>query len=84
MQVFGLAGVVFAVWYSLVTIMGAGMGSPTGKPHDSYYVRAGWMLIVPALVFLAGWIWVTVAYLCAPCWSRSKARSEKEQRGLGV
>lgn len=66
MQIIGLAGVILGGLYSVSMIVGAGIGSPTGSPHDSYYVTASWMLGIPALVFLAGWIWVVTGFLTAP------------------
>jgi hypothetical protein len=66
MQIIGIVGLIFGGIYSASMIVGAGIGSPTGSPHDSYYVTASWMIGIPALVFLAGWIWVVTGFLTAP------------------
>lgn len=66
MQIVGLGGMVLGGFYSAAMIVGAGIGSPTGSPHDSYYVTASWMLGVPALLFLVGWVWVISGFLAAP------------------
>lgn len=66
MQLLGIAGILFGCWYSAGMIIGSGIGSPTGKANESLYVTAGWMVGVPAIVFLAGWVWVTIGFLVAP------------------
>jgi NADH:ubiquinone oxidoreductase subunit 5 (subunit L)/multisubunit Na+/H+ antiporter MnhA subunit len=77
MQIIGIIGIVFGGIYSAGMIVGAGIGSPTGSPHDSYYVTASWMLVIPALVFLAGWIWVVIGFLTAPT-TRGNRRTEED------
>jgi uncharacterized membrane protein len=76
MQIIGLLGVIFGGLYSASMIVGAGIGSPTGSPHDSYYVNASWMFGISALVFLVGWIWVVSGFLTAPTTGSNK-QSEK-------
>ena len=66
MQILGLIGFILATMYSASMILGAGIGSPTGEVHESYYVTASWMMGVPGAVFLIGWIWVTIGFLRAP------------------
>lgn len=66
MQIIGIVGIIFGGIYSASIILGAGIGSPTGSPHDSYYVTASWMLGIPALVFVIGWTWVAAGFLTAP------------------
>jgi hypothetical protein len=66
MQIMGIVGIIFGGIYSASMIVGAGIGSPTESPHDSYYVTASWMLGIPALVFLVGWTWVVAGFLTAP------------------
>jgi len=75
MQILGLVGVILGGLYSASMIVGAGIGSPTGSPHDSYYVTASWMLGIPAFVFLVGWIWVVCGFLTAPT-TRSNREAE--------
>jgi hypothetical protein len=66
MQIIGIVGIIFGGIFSASMIVGAGIGSPTGSPHDSYYVTASWMVGIPALLFLFGWTWVVAGYLTAP------------------
>lgn len=66
MQIVGFGGMLFGGWYSVGMILGAGIGSPTGSAHDSYYITAAWMHGIPALVFLVGWLWVVSGFLAAP------------------
>jgi len=84
MQIAGLAGAIFGAWYSSAMIIGSGIGSPSGRPDESYYTTAGWIIGLPILVFLAGWLWVVVAFLTAPKRSRkpkppNAATNKKEQ-----
>lgn len=66
MQIFGLAGMAFGGWYSVVIIFGSGIGNPDGITPESIYTTAGWLVGVPALVFLIGWVWVIAGYLSGP------------------
>ena len=66
MQIFGLAGVACGGWYSVVIIFGSGIGNPAGITQESVHTTVGWLVGVPALVFLIGWVWVIVGYLSGP------------------
>lgn len=66
MQIIGMIGMIVGGIYSASMIVGAGMGSPTGRPHDPYYATASWMLGIPAVIFILGWIWVVTGFLTAP------------------
>ena len=66
MQIFGIAGIIYGFLYSGSMIVGAGIGSPTGKPSDDHYVTAAWMTGLPALIFLIGWVWMVIGFLTAP------------------
>lgn len=66
MQIFGLVGIACGGWYSVVIVMGSGIGSPAGVTPESVYTTAGWFVGLPALVFLIGWVWVIVGYLSRP------------------
>jgi hypothetical protein len=66
MQIFGLVGIAFGGWYSVVIVMGSGIGNPAGVTQESVYTTAGWLVGVPALVFLIGWVWVIIGFLSRP------------------
>ena len=66
MQVLGLFGAIYGSWYSSAMILGAGIGSQDGAVDSSYYAQAGWVIGIPSLVFLVGWVWVTVGFLVGP------------------
>lgn len=66
MQILGLAGMAFGGWYSVMIIVGSGIGNPAGITPESIYVTAGWLVGVPALLFLIGWVWVIAGYLSRP------------------
>ena len=66
MQIFGSAGIIYGLLYLGSMIVGSGIGSPTGKPSDHHYVTAAWMIGVPALIFLIGWLWMVIGFLTAP------------------
>jgi hypothetical protein len=66
MQIFGITGAIYGFFYSGSMILGSGIGSPTGKPSDDLYVSAAWMIGLPGLLFLIGWLWMVIGYLTAP------------------
>ena len=66
MVILGIVGVIFGGMYSASMIVGAGIGSPTGSPDDSYYITASWIIGIPAFVFLVGALWVVIGFLTAP------------------
>lgn len=66
MQIFGLVGIVCGGWYSVMIVMGSGIGNPAGVTPESVYTTAGWLVGVPFLVFLIGWVWVIIGFLSRP------------------
>lgn len=80
MQVIGLGGMLVGGWHSAAMIIGAGIGSPSGRPDDSYYATAALMVGIPALVFLAGWSWVVSGFLAAPKRPREAISGDTSRR----
>ncbi|BDS07376.1 hypothetical protein NT6N_24160 [Oceaniferula spumae] len=63
LQIVGAVLLVASAVYGFSMIVGAGIGSPDGTVHDSYYKTASAWLIVSGLVFLSGWVWANVGYI---------------------
>jgi hypothetical protein len=66
MQIFGIAGFIYGFLCSGSMLLGSGIGSPTGKPSEDLYVTATWMISLPALIFVIGWLWMVIGFLTAP------------------